>query len=205
MTRARNVGAVGLWAGVAVPVLYFGSVLAAAPFYPGFSFVRQFASELGAEGAPHPYILNTGLVGVGLAGILAGRSFWRTLLELGARPIAARWTGLLIAMFGVAIVMAGLFPHPSLLHWGFGLSIPFVVAPTVLAFGLRHRPEATPLRRYLLATNAMMIVLFIATLAAAHSPIVGLCQLLYTLAAIPWLGVGAVALMRYRRMWLRII
>src|SRR5262245_30582450 len=55
-----------LGAGVAVPVIYFGSVAAAALAYPEFSFAQQFASELGAEGAPHPWILNSGIILVGV-------------------------------------------------------------------------------------------------------------------------------------------
>jgi hypothetical membrane protein len=60
---------ISLRLGVAIPFLYFGSVALGAPFYPGFSFVRQFASELGADEAPHPRILNTGLMLLGVVSL----------------------------------------------------------------------------------------------------------------------------------------
>jgi hypothetical membrane protein len=64
-----------LASGVAAPVLYFASVAAGAMMYPGFSVIRQFASDLGAQDAPHPLILNVGVVlsgvAVGLAGSIA--------------------------------------------------------------------------------------------------------------------------------------
>ena len=93
--------ALSLRVGIAVPILYFGSVFVASFFYPGFSFVRQYASELGADGAPHPQILNIGLMLVGLAAMFAAFGFWRALRRLDAGAIPKRWTWCIIAMFGV--------------------------------------------------------------------------------------------------------
>ena len=45
---------------MAVPFLYLGTLLVSAHFYPGYSHVRQAASELGMAGAPRPEIFNVG-------------------------------------------------------------------------------------------------------------------------------------------------
>jgi hypothetical protein len=43
-----------LQSGVCLPFLYFGTVIVASLFVPGYSHVRQAASELGMAGVPHP-------------------------------------------------------------------------------------------------------------------------------------------------------
>jgi hypothetical membrane protein len=189
--------ALALQLGMVIPILYFGSVLAAAFFYPGFSFVRQYASELGADGAPHPRILNGGLMLLGVASVIAAAGLWCGLRRLGARPLPARWTGWIVALFGTAMGFAGYYPHPDWRHSGFGTSFLVLGGPILLATALRERREARALRLYLLGTNVCMIVLAAALLLTGHSPYAGLLQLLYSLAAIPWMGIGAFALSRY--------
>lgn len=178
------------------PVLYFAAVFAAACFSPGFSLVRQFASELGAAGAPHPWILNGGLVLMGLATMLSSVGFRSALARLNARPTPARWFVIVIALFGFAMIMAGIFPHPDWRHSGFGASFPILIGPALLAAALWDSGAHAKLRRYLLVNNVAMILLIVAFVAATRSPYVGLCQLLYSLAAIAWIGVAAAALAR---------
>jgi len=189
---------ISLKTGIAIPFLYFGSLVAAARFYPGFSFVRQFASELGADGAPHPHILNVGIIMVGVASLIATFGYWCALSRLGARPIPARLTCYFTAMFGVAMLMAGIFPIPNyLMHSGFGLSMPIMIAPVLLATALKNRGDTRQLRNYLLLTNILMAAFLVFYLGTTHTKIVGLGQLLYSIAAIPWIGVSAYALSSY--------
>jgi hypothetical membrane protein len=185
-----------LRAGVAIPVLYFGSVGLAALLYPGFSFVRQFASELGADGATHPQVLNAGIILVGVMTLAATVGFWRVLPRLGARPVPARLTCYVVGMFGVAMVFAGIYPHPDWRHSGAGLGIPVLAGPALLATALWKRRDLRPLRNYLLVTNALMVAMLFVYVSATHSGYVGLCQLLYSLLAIPWMGVSALVLSR---------
>ena len=46
---------------IAVPVLYYGIQVVAAPFYPDFSVVRTIASELGTDRSTHPWVFNGGV------------------------------------------------------------------------------------------------------------------------------------------------
>ncbi len=43
--RSRNITSTMLWAGVVVPVLYFGAQLVRGPFVEGYSFRRNAASD----------------------------------------------------------------------------------------------------------------------------------------------------------------
>ena len=58
-----------LCAAVAVPLLYFGVQLIAAPYYPGYSFATDTASMLGTAASRHPGILNNGAILDGIAGV----------------------------------------------------------------------------------------------------------------------------------------
>lgn len=189
--------ALSLRVGIAVPVLYFGSVFVASLFYPGFSFVRQYASELGADGAPHPQILNVGLMLVGLAAMFTAFGFWRALRSLNAGAIPKRWTWCIIAMFGVAMWFAGFYPHPDWRHSGFGLSFPLLGGPAMLAAALWNRNEAKMLNRYLICTNIFMVAMVAIMFGTGRTQFAGLCQLLYSIAAISWMGVSAYMLSRY--------
>jgi hypothetical protein len=76
--------------GIAIPFLYFGLQLIAAPFYPGYSFVRNVASELGSDLARYPTPFNIGIM---ILGILFVREHYpavhRYLLYLtGQRDLA---------------------------------------------------------------------------------------------------------------------
>ena len=53
--------------GVAVPLLYYGVQVVAAPFFPGFSFLGTTASELGSDLSTLPSIFNAGTILLGAA------------------------------------------------------------------------------------------------------------------------------------------
>ena len=59
--------------GIAVPLLYYGVQVVAAPFYSGFSFLSTTASELGSDGSTRPSIFNAGAILVGIAQSLLRR------------------------------------------------------------------------------------------------------------------------------------
>jgi hypothetical membrane protein len=54
----RSLTSLCLLAAAAMPVIYFGTQIAAAPFYPGYSFSLQSASMLGTHFSRHPWIFN---------------------------------------------------------------------------------------------------------------------------------------------------
>ena len=63
--------------GIAVPLLYYGVQVVAAPFYSGFSFLSTTASELGSDGSTRPSIFNAGAILVGISSFIAAVGFLR--------------------------------------------------------------------------------------------------------------------------------
>src|SRR2546421_11381648 len=105
--------------GILVPFLYFGTDFVSSLFYPGYSHVRQYASELGVASAPHSQIFNAGMVMTGLAALLAAPGFVAALRKLRCHATLSWLTFATIICFGVAMLMAGFFPWPDRRHGGF--------------------------------------------------------------------------------------
>src|SRR5688500_4423179 len=76
-----------LAAGIAVPFLYYGAQLLAAPYFPGFSVLVHSASMLGSDLSTRPWILNTGAILTGVAGSIAAYGFFHGLRSIGTHPV----------------------------------------------------------------------------------------------------------------------
>jgi len=145
-----------LGAAVAVPLLYFGIQLIAAPYYPGYSFSTDTASMLGTTASRHPGIFNNGAILDGIAGILGAAG-----LFLGLSSAASRWLRALIAMGvfcnGVLSLKAGLFPMPDPRHasWQFLLFPILFMPPLMLAATWR---TSMLLRVYLLVDTVCLLL-----------------------------------------------
>jgi len=79
-----------LWPGVLVPFAYYGIQAAAAPYFPGFSFVGTTASELGSDLSRRPAVFNAGIMAMGAATLVAAAGFFFGLRRIGADP---KWRG----------------------------------------------------------------------------------------------------------------
>ena len=180
--------------GMAIPFLYFGLQLIAASFSPGYSFMRNVASELGSDLARYPTPFNRGVMIQGVLTLMASFGFLRALLRLGARPILAWLICLAVAMNGVQSLWAGFFPMPDPRHGGHPLFvIGMILLPFLLTIALWKQSGAL-LRSYLIATMLLIVALFPLMSGMAgldtHS-YKGLLQRLFTLAVFPPIGVGA--------------
>ena len=188
---------------VAVPVLYFGVMLVAASTWPGYSHVSRYVSELGGPEAPHPAIFNTGIVIMGAVCMLSAWGVFGAARRVGGRSAMSGLAALCIALFGVAMVMGGLFPMPDPRHGGFGLGFAMVFAPLFLALAFAGRPGFGGLVALLLASFVFMVATMAAMMGAGHLVTranVGLWQRLNALAMFPWLGIaGAILALRLGR------
>jgi hypothetical membrane protein len=185
--------------GMAVPFLYFGIQLLTAPFYPGYSFVSNVASELGSDLSPHRTLFNAGLMLLGLVTLLAAVGFWRALQRLGARPLLAGLTGLVVAVNGVQTLWAGYFPMPDPRHGGHPLFILNMILIPFLVTGVLWKQSGALLRAYLVATLLLitgMIPIMSGMTGLDTQTYRGLFQRLVTLAIFPPIGVGAYCLAR---------
>jgi hypothetical protein len=96
--------------GVLLPLLYFGIQLAAAPFYPAYSFLNRDASTLGSDGSTAPWIFNYGALLVGGLEAAIAVVFYGALrrARIGA-PLAG---ALALALVSAAIGSLNAFLHP---------------------------------------------------------------------------------------------
>jgi len=176
-----------------MPLFYFGSQLAAAPFYPGYSFSRDTASMLGTSFSQHPWIFNVGAILTGTAALLGAIGLYRAFADT-TNVVIASIIGLSVAATGVMSVKAGLFPLPDSRHASWGFLVFFTIAtPLLLLIGVWKQPRATALRLYLTASIALILALFPFLSGMAHTTLLqpGAFQRLFALAT--FLPVGIVA------------
>jgi hypothetical membrane protein len=186
-----------LRAGVLVPILYFGTQIVSSLAYPGYSYVTQYASELGSSSARYPQLFNVGIILTALA-VLASLPGFRTALRALNANTAASWLFLIaLAAFGIGTLMGGLFPMPDPRHGGFGLGIAVQLAPALLAIALWRTPVSQRLKVFLIATFIASLVMF-AVMMGVGSLVrranVGAFQRIYALTIFPWIGIAAYAL-----------
>jgi Protein of unknown function (DUF998) len=187
--------------GVTVPILYYAALIGTSVLWPGYSHVRQYASELGSAASPHPEVFNVLIIAAGGAAVLAGAGFFLALKRIGGRLLPALLAGLAIVLWGVSFVMGGLFPMPDPRHGAFGLALAMHAAPLLMLWALAGRP-APRLKRFLAAvfvvSAVLILVMFdVGGLHLVRRANVGLWQRAYSLSAIPWIGVVAWALLTW--------
>jgi len=150
--------AFALRSGILVPLLYFGTQLLAAPFFPGYSFVSMVASLLGSDLAPYPFIFNLGAMLTGIATILASIGFFLALPQLGTHRLLTWLTSLALLLNGAGSLWAGFFPLPDPRHGANPFTVGIFLFPILLLFALWKQPHARPLKAYLILTNLLFIV-----------------------------------------------
>ncbi len=116
MESTDRLSVLALRLGLAVPFLYFGIQLAAAPFYPGYSFLSRDASTLGSAGSTHPAIFDDGAMLLGVVTLLSAWGFLRGLRACGASVAMACLASLAVFSSGLGSINASLFPLPDPRH-----------------------------------------------------------------------------------------
>lgn len=142
----------GLRAGVAVPLLYFGIQLLAAPFYPGYSFLARDASTLGSPGSTFPAIFNGGAIVTGVAMVGAALGFFRALRRFGVGPVVSWLVAGALIGGAAGNLNAGLHPLPDPRHSSgllASLGAGLFLVPVLLPVALWRLEGARGLRRYL--------------------------------------------------------
>lgn len=114
-----------LRAGIVVGPLYLAVGLAQALLREGFDLARHPLSVL-ANGTGG-WVQTVNFVVCGLMVVAAAIGFWRAL--------GARWTGLFLAVFGISMVLAAIFPADPVDGFPVGtpLGFPTAISPTGLA------------------------------------------------------------------------
>ncbi len=146
--------------GTAMPAIYGLTLIAACMLNPGFDLIHREPSELGRATASYPMVYNVGMVATAIAGLLgaagimtcrtaSGVSLWRVCLSVT------------LVLGSAGLAMAGIFPLPSPLHYGFGLTAAAALTPLFGAaamWRLAHRLAAV----LMIAGFALIIGLILA-------------------------------------------
>ena len=148
-----------LGSGSVVPILYFGTQLLAAPFFPGYSFLSMVASVLGSDLAIYPAIFNSGAMITGIATILASVGFFLAFQRLGINPVLTGLTSLAVFLNGLGSLWAGFFPLPDPRHGSNPFAVGIFLFPILLTFAVWKLGHATPIKTYLIITNLLFVTL----------------------------------------------
>jgi hypothetical membrane protein len=173
----RSLTSLCLLAAVAMPIIYFGTQIVAAPFYPGYSFSLHSVSMLGTQFSRHPAIFNAGEMLTGFAALGGALGLYRSFRR--KTHVLLSWLiGFSVACTGVMCLKAGMFPMPDPRHNSWEVLQNFtIIIPHLMLIGLWKQSQSRGLRTYLISS---ITFLFLLTLLLSHR------------SSIPWLENGTV-------------
>ena len=191
----RQVTIWALYAAIAMPVIYFGTQLVAAPFYPDYSFSQDTASMLGTTESHHPWIFNLGAMLTGVAGLVGAFGLFRALRTVTGTALAGL-VALTVVANGVLSVKAGVFPMPDPRHASWQFLMPAIIATPLLLLAALWR-QGVALRAYLLC-NTVALISMVPLMMHRMAPVFaeGTMQRLFALVVFVPVGVAAYALVR---------
>ncbi len=148
--------------GVAVPFLYFGIQIAAAPFFPAYSFIARDASTLGSNASSLPAVFNIGSLILGIVTFIASWGFFRAFRLLEVRTAFAWLATLALVGSGLASINAYLFPLPDPRHTGSVLALAGAgtfLLPLLLPLALWRLLDRGPIASYFVANIIALVAL----------------------------------------------
>lgn len=164
---SRTLVRFALRCGIAVPIIYYGAQVIAAPFYPDYSLRAHEASLLGSDSSRLPIIFNAAALLSAVAMAVAAWAYLDGLGRLGVGRVATYLAMATILSGAVGSLNAGLFPLPDPRHGSgplIGLSAGFFFLPIVLLIAFWKPIESRPMRWYL-AANLVFFALFLVAMA----------------------------------------
>ena len=155
----RSLTSLCLLASAAMPIIYFGTQIVAAPFFPGYSFSLHSVSMLGTRFSRHPGIFNTGEMLTGFAALGAALGLYRSFRR--KTHILLSWLiGFSVACTGVMCLKAGMFPMPDPRHNSWGVLQNFtIIIPHLMLIGLWKQSHRLSLRIYLIFSVTFLFLL----------------------------------------------
>lgn len=120
-----------LWAGVALPFVYFANLFGTALAWPGFEHGSTLPSELGTAASPLAGVFNAGLAASGVLGLAGAVGLW-----LARRSLMAALLGLCLALPALSLIVAAAFPLPSPHHLAFNIVLAGALVPPLAVLTL---------------------------------------------------------------------
>lgn len=192
-----------LWGLILAPVFYYVALIGGSLLWPGYSHVTQYASELGSAASPNPVFFNGNIILCGLSALIGGFGLTHVLTQLSGSRSWAIAAGISISLWGLAIVVAGLYPMPDDRHGAYGLAIIGQFTPLFAWLALRKVEGLGGLKTFLLVIFVASFALFAIMMgvgALVTRANVGIWQRVNTAIGIPYLAVlGWVLLQRVKQ------
>ena len=188
-----------LWGLILAPVFYYIGLIGGALLWAGYSHVSQYASELGSAKSPYPMFFNVNVILCGLAAIAGAIGLDHALSTLSGKRGWAMAAAISIALWGVSVVMAGIFPMPNELHGAYGLGIAGQFTSLFALLALRNVEGTGGLRLFLGFIFVASLAMFLVMMGVA-GPLkiatIGLYQRINSLLGIPYLAILGWALLK---------
>ena len=191
----------GLYAGMAAPLVALAATVIAILAFPGFDNSTQWLSELGGAQARAPFIFNGGVMIAGLLAASAGLGFGLVIAALKGSRFAAIMAAIAFVMAGAGLMISSLYPWPDPRHLWVNLGLGIQLAPLLLIWGLWKMDGVHRLRWFLIASFIAMAVLTVITRHLVFRGMVnetndGLWERAFAVVLVGWVGVAAFALER---------
>ena len=193
-----------LWGLILAPVFYYVGLIGGSLLWPGYSHVTQYASELGSSASPNPMFFNGNVILCGLSALIGGVGLTHALSQLpgGSRNWAIA-AGVSISLWGLAIIIAGLYPMPDDRHGAYGLALVGQFTPLFAWLALRKVDGLAGLKTFLLVIFIASFALFAIMMGVGGLVTranVGIWQRVNSGLGIPYLAIlGWVLLQHVRR------
>jgi hypothetical membrane protein len=188
-----------LWGLILAPVFYYVALIGGSLLWPGYSHVTQYASELGSSASPHPMFFNGNVILCGLAALIGGFGLAHVLTQLSGSRNWAIAAGVSISLWGIAIMIAGLYPMPDDRHGAYGLAIIGQFTPLFAWLALRKVEGLGGLKTFLMIIFVASFALFAIMMGIGGMVTranVGIWQRVNTAIGIPYLAVLGWVLMQ---------
>jgi hypothetical membrane protein len=155
----RSITSLCLLSATAMPIIFFGTQIAAAPFYPGYSFSQQSISMLGTSFSRRPWIFNAGETLTGVTALTAALGLFQ-VFRRKTNFLVSCLIGFAVACIGIMAVKAGTFPMPDPHHNSWELLQNFIIiTPHLMLLGLWKQKHSSGLRTYLILCIALLVLL----------------------------------------------
>jgi hypothetical protein len=131
---------------------------------------------------------------MGVVCVLAAFGIGAGLGQAGGRRGLATVAAVCLALFGVSMVMGGMFPMPDERHGAYGLAFAMVPAPLIMALAIANQPRWKGLAAFLVVSFVLMSVLLGVMMGVGGLVTranVGLWQRANALTMFPWIGIAA--------------
>jgi hypothetical membrane protein len=164
--------------GMAMPFIYITTLGLSWALNGRFDWVHQEPSDLGRAHANFPFIYNSGMVVTAIAGGLGSIG----LMTLPSTAVGSLWhtfAGISLLLASMGLAMAGIFPLPNPLHYGFGLTLAALATPLLGASALWQSGRRVS-ARYLLAG----LIVTVSLIAIAAPPLLPGLMMLATTAGL---------------------